>query len=122
MRKDVTHSLPPVIARHVASYGAHDPEAFMATLAPDALLNDNRREFLGHDAIRAWADKEIFGDNVSLTVERAYEQYGAVTLHARTDGDYDKTNLPEPLILSFYFTVTGERITQLLITLNSSIA
>ena len=122
MRTDITQNLPPVIARHVAAYGAHDPEAFMATLASDALLNDNRREFLGHDAIRAWADKEIFGDNVTLTVERAYEQYGAVTLHARTDGDYDKTNLPDPLILSFYFTVTGERITQLIITHNQSIA
>jgi hypothetical protein len=122
MRNDITHSLPPIIARHVAAYGDHDPEAFMATLAPDALLNDNRREFLGHDAIRAWADKEIFGDKVSLTVERAYEQYGAVTLHARTEGDYDKTNLPDPLILSFYFTVTGERITQLIITHNQSIA
>jgi len=122
MRTDITHHLPPVIARHVAAYGAHDLEAFMATLAPDALLNDNRREFLGHDAIRAWADKEIFGDNVTLAVERAYEQYGSVTLHARTDGDYDKTNLPDPLILSFYFTVTGERITQLIITHNRAIA
>ena len=121
MRKDITQDLPPVIARHVASYGAHDPEALLASLAPDALLNDNRREFLGHDAIRAWADKEIFGDNVTLAVERAYAQHGNVTLHARVDGDYDKTNLPDPLILSFYFTITGERITQLIITHNQSI-
>jgi hypothetical protein len=120
MRKDITHDLPPIIARHVAAYGAHDPAAFMATLAPDALLHDNRREFLGHDAIRAWADKEIFGDNVSLAVEQAFEQHGTVTLHARTDGDYDKTNLPNPLILTFYFTVTGERITQLIIVHNRS--
>ncbi len=122
MRKDITHTLPAIIARHVAAYGGHDPEAFLATLASEALLNDNRREFLGHDAIRAWADKEIFGDNVSLTVERAYEQYGNITLHARTDGDYDKTNLPDPLILSFYFTIAGERITQLIITHNRMIA
>ena len=122
MRKDITHDLPPIIARHVASYGAHDLEAFMVTLARDALVNDNRREFLGHDAIRAWADKELFGDNVTLEVERAYEQHGSITLHAKVDGDFDKTNLPAPLILTFYFTLGAECITQLIIIHNRSIA
>ena len=122
MRTDITHHLPPVIARHVAAYGAHDLEAFMATLAPDALLNDNRREFLGHDAIRAWADKEIFGDNVTAKVERALDQYGDIIVHARVDGDYDKTGLPDPLVLTFYFSLRNEVITQLIITLNTAVA
>jgi len=91
----------------------------MATFAPDALVNDARREFIGHDAIRAWADKEIFGAKVTLRVERAYDQYGDIVVHARVDGDFDKTHLPDPLILSYYFGIRNRQITQLIVVLNS---
>jgi hypothetical protein len=122
MPADITHALPRAVADHVVAYNAHDPEALIATLAPDALVNDVRREFLGHDAIRAWAGKEIFGANVTLAVERAVDQHGDVILHARVDGDYDKTGLPDPLILTYYFSLRGGLITQLIIVHNQSVA
>ncbi len=122
MRTDITHALPPVVADHIAAYNTHNPDALMATFAADALLNDARREFLGLDAIRAWADKEIFGDNVTLVVERALEQHGNIVLHARADGDFDKTTLPDPLVLTYYFSIWDGKITQLIITFNSIIA
>jgi len=122
MPKEITHALPRAVIAHLAAYSAHDPEAMIATLAPDALVNDNRREFLGHAAIRAWADKEIFGDNVTAKVERALDQYGDIIVHARVDGDYDKTGLPDPLVLTFYFSLRNEVITQLIITLNTAVA
>ena len=59
--KDITNDLPQVIADHIAAHNMPDPQAFLATFAPDALVNDALREFVGHDAIRAWAAKEIFG-------------------------------------------------------------
>ena len=122
MPADITHALPRAVADHIAAYNAHDPEALIATLASDALVNDNRREFLGHAAIRAWADKEIFGDNVTLAVERALDQHGDVILHARVDGDYDKTNLPNPLILTYYVSLRDGLITQLIVVHNQSVA
>ena len=122
MPTDITQTLPRVVADHIAAYNAHDPEAMMATLAPDALVNDQRREFVGHAAIRAWADKEIFGDNVTLAVERALDQHGDVILHAKVDGDYDKTDLPNPLILTYYFSLRGGLITQLIIIHNQPAA
>jgi ketosteroid isomerase-like protein len=122
MRNDITQALPQVVADHIAAYNAHDPDALIATFAADALLNDARREFIGMDAIRAWAGKEIFGDNVTLAVESAFEQYGDIVLHARADGDFDKTNLPAPLVLTYYFSIRDEKITQLIIVLNTAIA
>ncbi|MEJ0066573.1 MAG: nuclear transport factor 2 family protein [Caulobacteraceae bacterium] len=122
MPTDITGALPDAVAAHIAAYNAHDPEALMATLAPDALVNDVRREFLGHAAIRAWADKEIFGDNVTLAVERALDQHGDVVLHVRVDGDYDKTGLPDPLILTYYFSLRDGLITQLIIVHNKPAA
>ena len=115
---DITRNLPRVIADHVSAYNKPDPEVFLATFAPDALLNDAQREFLGRDAIRAWANKEIFGDKVTLDVQRAYRHHGQIVLHAKVDGTFDKSNLPDPLILTFYFSVEADKITQLLVSLN----
>jgi len=120
MPTDITHNLPPVIAAHIAACNAHDVEAWMATFAPDALLNDIRREFIGTEAIRAFGEKEIFADNVTMAVHRAWDRYGDVTVHARFDGTYDKTGLPDPLILSLYFSLRDSRITQLIIIHNKT--
>jgi ketosteroid isomerase-like protein len=120
MTNDITNNLPKVVADHIAACNAHDVEAWMATFAPDAMLNDIQREFIGTDAIRAFGDKEIFGDNVTMAVRRAWDRHGDVTVHAKLDGTYDKTGLPNPLILSFYFSLRGDQITQLIIVHNKT--
>ncbi len=122
MRSLSAEALPQVIQEHIAAYRRHDAETFMATLAPDALVNDIQREFLGHQAIRAWADKEIFGDNVTLEIEAAFDHFGNTIVRFRVDGDFDKSKLPDPLILTYYFTVQNARICQLIILHNKTIA
>ena len=120
MATDITNTLPKVVADHIAACNAHDAEAWMATFAPDAMVNDIQREFVGADAIRAFADAEIFGTKVTMDVHRAWDRHGDVTVHARLDGTYDKTGLPDPLILSFYLSLRGDRITQLIILNNKT--
>ena len=120
MTTDITNTLPGVVADHIAACNAHDLEAWMATFAPDAMVNDIRREFIGAEAIRGFGAKDIFGDNVTMTVHRAWDRHGDVTVHAKMDGTYDKTGLPDPLILSFYFSLRGDQITQLIIIHNKT--
>jgi hypothetical protein len=120
--KEITHQLPPVIQDHIRAYNTPDPELMIRTLAPDALLNDNKREFLGHDAIRAWAAKEIFGDKVTLDVQAAYEHYGSIVVRCKVDGTFDKSKLPNPFILTYYFQIQNNLITQIIILLNSVLA
>jgi hypothetical protein len=74
----------------------------------------------GPTAIRGFAEKEIFGDKVTMEVHRAWDRHGDVTVHAKFDGTYDKTGLPDPLILSFYFSLRGDQITQLIIVHNKT--
>jgi hypothetical protein len=114
--------LPRVILQHIDAYRNHDPEGLMATLVPGALVNDIRREFLGAPAIRAWADKEIFGDRVTLDIETAFEHFGNTIVRFRVDGDFDKSNLPDPLILTYYFQVQDQQITQIIILHNNAVA
>jgi hypothetical protein len=122
MPTDITNQLPGVVADHIAACNAHDVDAWMATFAPDAMLNDIQREFVGTAAIRDFADAEIFGTEVTMDVQRAWNRQGNVTVHAMIDGTYDKAGLPDPLILSFYFTLSDDRITQLIILHNKTIA
>ena len=119
--RDITYALPDVIVAHIAAHNRPDSDAFIETFAADALLNDAQREFVGHDAIRAWADKEIFGDHVTMEVQKAFLNHSDIVVHAKVDGDFDKSKLPDPVILSYYFSLDAGKITRLIILLNKSV-
>jgi hypothetical protein len=115
---DITHRLPPVIAAYVKASNEADSNAFLGVFTEDALVNDIQREFWGGVAIGKWAEREIFGVHVTMEVMRAIDHYGEVIVNAKLDGTYDKTGLPDPLILTFYFTVREDKITMLIIMRN----
>jgi hypothetical protein len=116
--KDVTGSLPSVLLDHIEAHNTPDPAAFAATFAPNALLNDARREWIGVDAISKWAEKEIFGDNVRVELVSAYEHNGTYIVRLKNDGDFDKTGLPDPIILTNYFRLADGKIAELIVLLN----
>jgi hypothetical protein len=110
--------LTGVIAEHIAACNTFDLDAIVATFADDALVNDARREFWGTEAIRAWAAKEMVGDRVTLQVVEVREHHGVTLVRAAFDGDYDKTNLPDPLIMTNYFTVRDNKIDSMFVIRN----
>ena len=114
-----TTGLETVIADHIAAVNAGDEDAIVATFADDALVNDARREFWGTEAIRRWVARELVGDRVTMAVTEVIEHHGEVIVRARYDGDFDKTNLPEELILTNYFTVRDGKIVTLIVIRNT---
>ena len=117
-----TAALEAVLAEHVAAVNAFDEDAIVATFADDALVNDAHREFWGIEAIRRWAARELVGDRVTMAVTEVVEHHGEVIVRARYDGDYDKTNLPDELILTNYFTVRDGKIVSLIVIRNTPAA
>jgi hypothetical protein len=109
-----------VIAEHIAAVNAFDLDRVVATFAEDALVNDDHREFRGIEAIRTWVAKEMVDDHVTIEVVEARQQHGITVVDGRYDGDYDKTNLPDELILTSYFGVDDGKITTLIIIHNRS--
>jgi hypothetical protein len=107
-----------VVAAHIEAVNAFDLDAIVDTFAPDALVNDARREFWGTDAIRRWVAKEMVGDRVTIEVTEVIDHQGQVIVRGRYDGDFDKTNLPDELILTNYFTVRDGKIDTLIVILN----
>ena len=102
-----------IIEHHLAAVNAFDTDAIADTFADDALVYDNRREFWGKPAIRAWIAKEIVGDRVTMQVTEVIERGAQTIVRAKYDGNYDKTNLPDVLILTNYFTIEAGKIKML---------
>jgi hypothetical protein len=119
MTDTATTSLPPVVAGHIAAVNAQDEDAIVATFAGDALVNDARREFWGAGAIRRWVAREMVGDHVTIEVTEILEHHGDTIVRGRYDGTFDRTNLPDEIILTNYFTVRDGRIVSLIIIHNT---
>jgi hypothetical protein len=69
-------------------------------------------------SIRAFMAKEMVGDHVTMEVREVLDHYGDIIVRARIDGTYDKTNLPDELVLTSYFGICDDKITSLTIIAN----
>jgi hypothetical protein len=59
------------------------------------------------------------GDRVSVAVTEAIDHHGQTVVRGRYDGDFDRTNLPDEIILTNYFTVRDGKIVTLIIIHNT---
>jgi ketosteroid isomerase-like protein len=114
----MTTALPPVVADYLAAVNAFNVDGMVATFAPDAYVNDARREISGIDAIRRWAEKEMVGDHVTMEPLEVVDHYGETIVRSRYDGTYDKTSLPAELVMSDYFSVRDGKIVSLKVIRN----
>ena len=114
----ITTELPPIVGEHFAAVNAFDTDRIVATFAPDAYVNDNRREIWGAEAIRKFMDKEIVGNQVTMEVREVIDHYGDIIVRTRWDGTYDKTNLPDELVMTSYFGIRDGRIVSLTVIFN----
>jgi hypothetical protein len=91
--------LTGVVAEHIAAVNAFDLDAIMATFADDAYVNDARREFVGAVAVRRWVEREMVGDHVTIDVREVLDHYGDTVVRGAYDGTFDKSNLPDEIVL-----------------------
>jgi ketosteroid isomerase-like protein len=110
--------LTGVVAEHIAAVNAQDTDAIMATFADDAYVNDARREFAGRDAVRRWVEREMTGDKVRIEVREVLDHHGDTIVRGAYDGEFDKTNLPDEVVLSNYFSVRDGKIVSLVVVFN----
>lgn len=108
----------PAVVAAIRAINNGDLEALLAQFAEDALVNDQLRDYWGKAAIRQWAAADIIGDKVRMGVVQLLARYGQVVVIAHVDGEYDKRGLPEPLVLTFYFSAADDKIVQLIILRN----
>jgi ketosteroid isomerase-like protein len=110
--------LPKEIAEFIRAANAFDVDGATALFADDAYVNDVSREITGKEAIRKFITKEFVGDKVQMEVREVIRHHGQFIVRAKYDGTYKKDGLPDPLILTNYFSVEDGKITSLVIIMN----
>ena len=106
-------SLPGQIDKYLRAVNAGAADEFLSTFADDALVVDVNRELHGLKAITAWADTDIFGAHVHLDVLDVTERQGRTIVTVKVDGTFDRTGLPDPLVMNHEFKLAEGRITEL---------
>ena len=80
--------LPGPVGRAIDAVNAGDTDAFLCEFAVDGWIDDNGRRFGGHDAMRAWSDRELIGANTRCEVTGSERTASgvAVDIEVASDG------------------------------------
>ncbi len=105
--------LPKPVETYIRAINAGDAAALQSSFANDAVVKDVGREIRGTAAIKEWASQEIFAVNVTLEVIGAVERDGQTIVTVKIDGTFDRTGLPDPLLMDHCFTVADDKIAAL---------
>jgi hypothetical protein len=105
--------LPGPATGYVRMINGKDPAGFIALFAEDAIVDDAGRIIRGSAAIRAWATSDIFAANVTLDPLGASGNENDATITAKVDGTFDRTGLPDPLIMTFQIVAVRGEISKL---------
>ena len=106
-------SLPEPVASYLGAVNSGATDEFRASFADDAVVVDVNRELSGLDAIADWARTDIFGAQVHFDVLDVTERQGRTIVRVRIDGTFDRTGLPDPLVMNHEFKVAEGKIIEL---------
>ena len=105
--------LPGPVANYVRAVNAGASDEFLASFADNALVVDVNRELSGLDAITDWASADIFGAHVHFDVLNVSERQGRTIVTLKVDGTFDRTGLPDPLLMDHEFKLAEGKIAEL---------
>ena len=106
-------NLPEPVANYVRAVNAGARDEFRASFADNAVVVDVNRELHGVDAITAWAGADIFGAHVHFDVLDVTERQGRTVVRVKIDGTFDRTGLPDPLVMNHEFKLAEGKIAEL---------
>ena len=113
-------TFPKPIDAYIQATNSWSLNRLVSTFADDALVNDQLQDYWGKREIEVWAARDIIGERLVMKVVHTRQHHDHIILTANVDGTFDKRGLPDPLVLTFYFSVMNEKITQLIILRNRS--
>jgi len=98
---------------YVGSVNRQDAPAYVALFAPDAVVDDAGRTFRGHQDIEKWAAADIFAAHVTFEVLDAQLDGDRATITTKVDGSFDRTGLPDPVVISHHLQFASDKISRL---------
>src|SRR5688572_17416146 len=109
----MTQAVSHLADAYVAAVNNHDAAAYAKLFAQDAVVDDGGRTFHGSESISNWSRSDIFEANVTFELIDSAEYDGQIVLTTKVDGDFDRTGLPDPVVIRHYIRSNGEVISSL---------
>ncbi|GMK47349.1 hypothetical protein PghCCS26_44790 [Paenibacillus glycanilyticus] len=106
-------AMPIAVVNYFNAVNEHEPGRFLEAFDEQAYVLDMKREFVGGKAIANWSKAEIFEPKVRFEIKDAKEQDNRYIVTVAVDGEFDKTNLPDPLLMKHEFLIADEKIKEL---------
>jgi len=107
--------LPPRVAQFIEATNAGDLSRLLDVFAADSIVNDQLQQWRGLVELSKWAERDVFGQQLSLRPTHCIHHYGHCVVAAHADGNFDKRGLPDPLEVLLYFTLAEDKIVQLIV-------
>jgi ketosteroid isomerase-like protein len=105
--------LPTQVSNYLEAVNAQDVDAVLSAFADDASVRDEGQDMIGRAAIRGWIDDTTRKYRVTLTPTGVRQADEKTIVTARVSGTFPGS----PIELRYHFTITGEKIARLAITL-----
>ena len=111
MNKKLQISKP--IADFIKAINERNTDAFLAAFTDSAVVSDEGHEYHGIAAIKEWSDEKNIGANITNQPVAIAERDGETIVTVVVDGDFDKTGLPDPLVMNIHVGLDGDKIGRL---------
>lgn len=105
--------LPKPIADMIQATNDRNTEAYLAAFAGDAIVHDEGHTYQGLAAIKAWSNEKNIGAKITNQPVAIKERDGKTIVTVIVDGDFDKTGLPDPLLMAMHIELDGDKISRL---------
>jgi hypothetical protein len=121
MREEHNHNgdeqsqVPVEVVAFVHAINAGESDALLTLFAERTLINDEGREYWNTPGVCTWANRIVVVQRLAIEPGAAVTNVDQVALTATVDGAFDKRGMPDPLIVSIYFSLRHGKIVQLVI-------
>ena len=110
--------LPAPVAAFVRGVNTGDLHTLVGAFAEHALVNDQLHEYWDRPAIEGWAARDVVGQQLAISVSKVVSHHDQCVVEASISGSFDRRGLPDPLVVTFYFSIHGSELVQLVILRN----
>lgn len=105
--------LPVLADAYVRATNGGDAAAYIGLFADAAVVDDGGREFHGRNDIEEWSQQEVFAVQVRLEVTDVSGSDDDTLLTTIVDGNFDKSGLPDPVVITHRIESSNGRIARL---------
>ena len=105
--------LPTPVSNYFKAVNLQDVDAMLSAFAEEASVRDEGRDMIGRTAIREWIGDTTRKYHVTLTPISVHHADEKTIVTAQVSGTFPGS----PVELRYQFTITGEKIARLEITL-----